>query len=229
MLKMPQEELLVEYADSSQTATASKEAMLGPTLSFLDSAIKFVTQEFTFSSKQGAASGEVTIPSFPPIFALRPNLDMSSSNFKVFHYWTVPKDISHPALATLRYPQWIFPKMQDFHPTWTTVQMPQQLAEIADDSALNLLSSDTKLIPYATSVCQLALRTFSNLGLSAKCSLTSYSDPESEDAQILLMEVRIRDKSYSEILSIWDKLSVILLSDLPADIQKRLSVVVDEA
>lgn len=229
---MPQKELLVNYSDSTQTATLDTEAIFGATLSFMDSAIEFVTQEFTFSSKQGPKESEVTISakaSYPTIYGLQPNLNPFSSNFRVFHYWIAPKDINHPAQATLRYPQWIFPTVQDFHPTWTTVQIPQQLAEIADDSALNLLSLDTMLIPYATSACQQALQMFSRLDLTAKCSLTSFSDPESEAAPTLLIEVQIRDKPYSEILRIWDELSVVLLSDLPGEIQKRLSVVADEA
>lgn len=110
-----------------------------------------------------------------------------------------------------------------------SIQIPFELVQMADAAALTLLSSNPNLIPYATNVHQLALTQFAELGLSATCSLTSFSDPEDEDANTLMFQVRIHGKSYSEILEIWDQLSVRLLSDLPSDIQKSISVVADEA
>jgi hypothetical protein len=110
-----------------------------------------------------------------------------------------------------------------------STQIPHQLVQIADESALNILSTDESLVTHAAQLLQSALSELSRLNLSANMSLTSFADPESEEEESLVLEIRISNKSYADILSIWDGVSAKLLSALPIAIQKKITIVFDEA
>ena len=213
-MKMSSETLVLEYANN-QPDTSLKEDY-SSTLSFSDSPNRLLTHDFTFRNI-GGMSVEASL-----------QRQSSWTSFRTYYKdfsLAVQREIIQPAHGSLRVPQWIFPSRI----LEMSIQIPFELVQMADAAALTLLSSNPNLIPYATNVHQLALTQFAELGLSATCSLTSFSDPEDEDANTLMFQVRIHGKSYSEILEIWDQLSVRLLSDLPSDIQKSISVVADEA
>jgi hypothetical protein len=212
---MPSETLVLEYANN-QSDAALRETLISTNLSFSDSPNRLLTQDFTFQSA-GGLTVEVSLQplSWTPVL----------SHYKPFDSWALQREIMQPAHTSLRVPQWIFPsKMLEI-----SIQIPSELVEMADDSALSMLSSKTNLIPFATNMYLSALSQFTELGLSASCSLTSFRDPESEDSDTLVFQVKIHGKSYVEILKIWDQLSMRLLSHLPVDIQKSVSVVADEA
>jgi len=232
---MPQETLVMEYADTYQSPLHSNNEMVTiDSPSSLDYTGNFVFGEFTLPRKHWFMSSKTSLQIEPTFSAtlsaylIKPSL--RPHTFNVSNFWSEATRIERP-LRTVRHPSGLGPffEMQETISPSASIQIPHQLAEIADESALNMLLSEADLISHATRLYESALREFSNLGLSAECSLTSYVEPESEEVGNLLLGVKIHGKPYAEILQIWDKLSMSLPSDLPAEIQKKLSIVVDEA
>lgn len=107
--------------------------------------------------------------------------------------------------------------------------MPTEITQIADNSALNFLSEEVTLVPQVTNLLQNFVTAASRLNLSATCSLTTFVDPESNERGSLVLDVKIRNKTYAEILRIWDDVATQLLSSLPIEIQKQITLVFDEA
>lgn len=216
---MPQAILVMEYADSCDTTYSSDNEITFDSSSwFLKQTIDNpVTGEFTLSRRHWFSPDEISCQTNPT--------SISPSDFSNLWIDTNPQR----SWRKTRLPYEPFFIVEKLNAIWTSMQIPHQLAEIADESALNMLSAEDELVSHASQLLQSVLSEFSNLKLSAKCSLTTFTDPENEESSSLVLEAKIRDKPYSEILQIWDQLSMKLLSHLPIEVQKKVSIVLDEA
>jgi hypothetical protein len=111
-----------------------------------------------------------------------------------------------------------------------TIYLSQQLEEMMDAKALHWLATEPKLVGLLHDLSESTRNLFHDRAISAAYQITTFADPEAEQVpEKLLFEVKIRNKPYSEILQLWDELATRLLSNLPIEIQKKITLVLDEA
>jgi hypothetical protein len=99
-----------------------------------------------------------------------------------------------------------------------------------DEKAITTLAANPRLVHYASTLYESTCREVEAMGLSANWLLTTFSDPEdTRGKRSLFLECRIRGKPYSEILKIWDALSLKVFAHLTIEAQKEIALVLDEA
>ena len=140
-------------------------------------------------------------------------------------YWDICQSYATPSQ-----PQRPTLNMYEFFGLTTYVGIPAQLMRVMDETAIRILAANPRLVQYTTTLYESTCRELEVMGLSANWLLTTFSDPEDARAKhSLFLECRVRGKSYSEILKIWDALSSKVFAHLPIEAQKEIALVLDEA
>jgi hypothetical protein len=111
-----------------------------------------------------------------------------------------------------------------------TPSIPRQLADISSKDAVALLSSESELTPFAAKLYESARGWIGQSQMTANYLLDVFEDQESEtETKNLVLRVRISNKSYAEILNLWDDFADKFSRALPTEMQKRIGLVLDEA
>jgi hypothetical protein len=111
-----------------------------------------------------------------------------------------------------------------------TIYLPHPLEELMDSKALHWLATEPELVSLLADMSLSIQNLFHDRGISATCQITTFADSEAEQAsEKLLLEAKIANIPYSEILQLWDEVATRLLSNLPTEIQKKITIVLDEA
>jgi hypothetical protein len=109
-----------------------------------------------------------------------------------------------------------------------TIYLPNRLANSMDEDAIRWLASEPDLIDYANGICDAVDSELRVLKLNFKCSITTFSDPEEEDDSSLVIEYRIHDKSYEEIIEIWNTISLKVFGGLPDTVLDKITLTMED-
>jgi hypothetical protein len=107
------------------------------------------------------------------------------------------------------------------------LQIPNKILPLIGDGALRLMVTDKKVFYYTGALCDDVEGQLKELGAKYSYKITIFSEPESTRKKILVVEFKIEDKEYDEILKIWNDITERTYSNLPLDVRKRVALVMD--
>jgi hypothetical protein len=195
---------------------------------------------FHFGSMTGISSQQniVAVNPFGSSNELHPYPTDDSSKANIFYTNQIIQRESIPKFRSTNR-LWHDQEFWDFSSIWQgtwsnvdyekTIYLPHGLVESMDDEALHWLATRPHLVSVADSLYQASLDLIHDYALSATSKVTTFADMEADVAETLMLEVKIANKTYEEILQLWDEFTIKLLSNLPTEIQKKLTIVLDQA
>ena len=96
-----------------------------------------------------------------------------------------------------------------------------------DRKAYQILAGDPELFYYTGSAYDAVTREISDLRLTGECGIKTFFDPESTRGPMLVLECRVKDVPYQELISMWKRLSLSLFQYAPKDVRKRIAFTMD--
>jgi len=100
---------------------------------------------------------------------------------------------------------------------------------IMDWSAYGILASDPELGYHIGEVFDALMREMPDLGINGECRIGTFSDPESMRGPMLVLECRVKNMPYQELIEIWKRLSLKLFQSTPKEYRKRIAFVMGPA
>jgi hypothetical protein len=107
------------------------------------------------------------------------------------------------------------------------LQISDKIVTLIDDDALRLIAKDKKVFYHTGALCDDVEHELRERGAKYTYKITTFSEPESTGHRMIVIEFMIENRSYSEILKMWNDITRRTFSKLPLDVRKKVALVMD--
>jgi hypothetical protein len=121
----------------------------------------------------------------------------------------------------------IFP-LADTSRSWNAIRLPARLADYSDAQAVAWFASESELIDSVSNLCNAVDSELRTRKLRFSNSITTFSDPEEDDDNSLIVEYKIANKHYDEVIKIWNAISLKVLTGLPENVLDKVTLTMED-
>jgi len=110
----------------------------------------------------------------------------------------------------------------------SALQLPANLVDSMDTEAFRWFAAQPHLVNDVVDLYGKVLHELKCHGLTYNCRVTVFSDPEEDDDDSIVIDCKIKGKSYKDIIEIWNAISLKLFSNLPSEVSDKIALTMED-